>query len=237
VVFYDQLGTGRSERVADTTLWVLPRFVAEIDSIRSRLGLKEVVLAGFSWGSTVAAEYALTRPNSGVRAVVLGSPLLSTPRWIADADTLVATLPAPLRRTIAIADSTGRYDTPEYLAAVDSFYVRYLSRARTNDFPECAAVTGNDVVYNYMWGPSEFRSTGTLRDYDRSGRLGELRMPVLLITGEFDEARPSTVRDFQRMIPGAELVVVPGAAHALLVDAPALTMAAIRDFLARSGVR
>jgi proline iminopeptidase len=87
-----------------------------------------------------------------------------------------------------------------------------------------------------MWGPSEFRSTGTLRAYDRTARLGELRLPVLLVGGEYDEARPSTLGDFQRRIPGAELVVVPGAAHRMLVDAPAPTLAAIRDFLGRRGI-
>jgi proline iminopeptidase len=192
VVVYDQLGTGRSERPADTTLWALPRFVAEIDSIRARLGLR--------------------------------------------ADTLVATLPKPARRAIAAADSTARYDAPEFVAAVDSFNARYNQRVQRARYPECEGVKGSDAVYRYMWGPSEFRSTGTLRAYDRTARLGELRLPVLLVGGEYDEARPSTLGDFQRRIPGAELVVVPGAAHRMLVDAPAPTLAAIRDFLGRRGI-
>jgi proline iminopeptidase len=233
VVLYDQLGTGRSDRPTDTTLWRLPRFVQEIDSIRARLGLREVVLAGFSWGGTVALEYALERPNSGVRALVLGSPLLSTPRWMADADTLVAALPAVARDAILAADRRGDYDTPPFRAAMDSFAVRHLARRPAPPAPECTGVTGNQAIYRYMWGPSEFRATGTLRTYDREARLGELRLPVLLVTGEHDEARPSTMRDFQRRIAGAELVVVPGAGHGLLRDAPVEVTDAIRDFLAR----
>jgi len=45
-----------------------------------------------------------------------------------------------------------------------------------------------------MWGPTEFRATGTLRGYDVTTRLGEFDRPVLLLAGEFDEARPQTVR-------------------------------------------
>jgi proline iminopeptidase len=236
VIFYDQLGTGRSERPTDTTLWTLPRFVAEVDSIRAQLGLREVVLFGHSWGGTVAAEYALTRPAAGVRALVLAGPLLSTPRWLADADTLVATLPAAAREAIATADRTGRYDAPAFAAAVDSFNARYNQRDQTARYRECDGVTGSDAVYRYMWGPSEFRSTGTLRDYDRTARLGELRLPVLLVGGEHDEARPATLRAFQQRIPGAELVIVPGAAHRMLVDAPERSTDAVRDFLARRGV-
>ena len=66
VIFYDLLGTGRSERAADTTLWTLPRAVEEVEAIRRALGLREVHLLGQSWGSAVALEYALTHPNSGV---------------------------------------------------------------------------------------------------------------------------------------------------------------------------
>src|SRR5688500_10816475 len=52
VVRYDQLGTGRSDRPVDTTLWRLPRFVEEIDSLRRRLGLVEVHLLGQDRKST-----------------------------------------------------------------------------------------------------------------------------------------------------------------------------------------
>ena len=51
------------------------------------------------------------------------------------------------------------------------------------------------MVYGHMWGPSEFTATGTLQDYDRSDRLGEITIPTLFTTGRYDEARPVTVRN------------------------------------------
>ncbi len=230
VILYDQLGTGRSERVRDTTLWTLPRAVEEIDAIRRTLGLREVHLLGQSWGSAVALEYALTRPNSGVRSIVLTGPFLSTPRWIADAKILVSQLPDTMQRVIAAADSTGRYDTPAYAAAMDSFSVRFGSRRRVS-YPECAGVQGNREIYRYMWGPSEFRATGTLRGYDRASRLGELRLPVLLVAGEFDEARSETVYGYSRMIAGSRVAIIPGAAHSSVSDQPEATTGAVRAFL------
>jgi proline iminopeptidase len=197
-----------------------------------------VIVSGYSWGGTVALEYALTHPDHGVKALVLGSPLLGTARWMADADTLVMALPEAQRRAIAVADSTGNYDTPEFKAANDTFSARHVARpGATLTFPECESVKGSTAIYRYMWGPSEFRATGTLRDYDRTTRLGELRLPVLLLAGEHDEARPSTMHEFARKIPGAEVVIVPNAGHRLLVDAPDVVTSAIRDFLARKGVR
>ena len=233
VIFYDQLGTGRSERPADTTYWNVAHFVDEVAAIRQALGLREVHLLGHSWGGTVAAEYLLTRGDGGVRSVTLAAPLLSTPRGLEDARALVAELPEPQRRAIAEAEATRRYDTPAFAAANDSFSVRYNTRRAPSPaaVADCQGAPGNGAMYRAMWGPSEFSATGTLRDYDRTPRLGELRLPVLLMAGEFDEARPETMREFQRRIPNARVAIVPGAAHGMMNDEPAATVAAVRAFL------
>ncbi|MDF1505756.1 proline iminopeptidase-family hydrolase [Roseisolibacter sp. H3M3-2] len=233
VIFYDQLGTGRSERPADTTYWNVAHFVEEVAAIRRQLGLREVHLLGHSWGGTVAAEYLLTRGSEGVRSVTLAGPLLSTPAWLADARALVAQLGEPERRAIAEAEASGRYDTRAFAAANDSFSVRFNRRRAPSPAADadCAGSSGNDRMYRAMWGPSEFSATGTLRDYDRTARLGELRLPVLLMAGEFDEARPATMEAFRARIPGARVAIIPGAAHGMMNDEPAATAAAVRGFL------
>jgi proline iminopeptidase len=207
--------------------------VEEVAAIRRQLGLREVHLLGHSWGGTVAAEYLLTKGSAGVRSVTLAGPLLSTPRWIEDARALVAQLPEPQRRAIAEAEAAGRYDTPAFAAANDSFSVRFNRRRPPSAAAaaDCEGSPGNDRMYRAMWGPSEFSATGTLRDYDRSPRLGELRLPVLLMAGEHDEARPSTMEAFRAAIPGARVAIIAGAAHGMMNDEPAATAAAVRAFL------
>ena len=56
VVFYDQLGCGRSDRPDDPGRWRLARFVAEIDYARRALRLDRVVLLGQSWGGMLAGH-------------------------------------------------------------------------------------------------------------------------------------------------------------------------------------
>ena len=56
---------------------------------------------------------------------------------------------------------------------------------------------GGEVALEYMWGPSEFVATGKLREYDRIGQLSRLKIPTLFLAGEYDEARPATMREFQ----------------------------------------
>jgi proline iminopeptidase len=231
VIFYDQLGSGRSDRPADTTLWRFPRFVEEMDAVRRALGLTRVHLMGTSWGGALVAEYMLSAPRTGVQSLVLGSPLLSTPRWIADADTLRAALPAAVRAMLDRNEAAGTLDSPEYKAATDSFYARHVRRLPVAPATHCAGVTGNNVIYRQMWGPTEFRATGSLRSWDREADLPKLTLPVLFVAGEFDEARPSTLARFVRSMPDARLVVIPGAAHAALSEKPTEYLAALRDFL------
>ncbi len=237
VIFYDQLGSGRSDRPADTTLWRVERFVDELEAVRRGLGLERVHLLGHSWGGALATEYMVTRRPAGVVSLVLSSPLLSTPRWIADADTLRSTLPPAVREVLDAHEAAGTTDDPAYAAATDSFYARFVRRLPVAPEPRCEGVTGNDTIYRQMWGPTEFRSTGSLRDWDRADALRGLALPVLLVAGEFDEARPTTLESFRRTMPDARLVVIPGAAHGTYRERPVEYLEAVRGFLHEAEAR
>ena len=55
----------------------------------------------------------------------------------------------------------------------------------------------------------------------------------LLDKGQYDEARPTTAIGFARRVPGAELAVIPGAAHGLFGDRPDETIGVLRGWLSR----
>lgn len=231
VVFYDQLGAGRSDHPSDTTLWRIPRFVDELRRVREALGLDEVHLLGHSWGSMLAIDYLLTDPG-GVRSVIFASPLFATSRWIADADSLVRTLPDSLRAAIEIHEAAGTTDSPEYQAAVMDFYHRYLLRRDPwpAEMDSTFAKFGFES-YEHMWGPSEFTATGTLETWDRMDALPGLDLPVLLTVGRYDETFVSTVEDYRSRVPGSRLVVLENSAHLTMLDEPDAYVASVRAFL------
>jgi proline iminopeptidase len=232
VIFYDQLGSGRSDRPSDTTLWRVERFVEELAAVRQALGLEEIHLLGHSWGTMLAVEYLLAHPQSGVRSLILASPSLDISRWLADADTLLRTLPDSSRAIIERHEAAGTTSDPAYQAAVTEYYRLYLARRLPwgPDTDSTFQLMGTEV-YNYMWGPSEFTSTGTLRTYDATPRLGELRLPVLFTTGRYDEAMPGTVAFYQTLVPGARLTVLNESAHLTMQDEPERYVQIIREFL------
>jgi proline-specific peptidase len=99
IVFYDQLGCGRSDQPDDRSLWRLERFVAEVDTVRRALNLEQMHLLGQSWGGWLAIEYLLTHPP-GVVSLVLASTSASIPQFVAEAAHLKAALPSALARTL-----------------------------------------------------------------------------------------------------------------------------------------
>jgi proline iminopeptidase len=240
VIFYDQLGSGCSDHPKDTSLWNLPRFVNEIDSIRKALNLKELHILGSSWGGSILVEYLVTHKPQGVVSVIFSGPLISTPRWMKDSRILISQMPQYLQDTILKYESTGNYDSPEYLAAADSFYSRYMSRGSGPypEFKDCERCPGfNEEIYNYMWGPSEFTTTGTLSNFDRSADLSKINQPILFMAGRYDEARPETMMKYRELSKNARVAIIEDAGHASIYDQPEIVLKTVADFLRSTETR
>ncbi|MBI2889044.1 MAG: hypothetical protein HYY10_03935 [Candidatus Liptonbacteria bacterium] len=105
---------------------------------------------------------------------------------------------------------------------------------RFNPSPEpCARADKkmNQDLYNYMWGPKEFRIAGTLRDFDPTSRLSEILVPVLLLCGRYDEATPQTCEYFRSLIPDARLTIFEDSAHLPVWSEQQKYVETIRKFL------
>jgi proline iminopeptidase len=92
IIFYDQLGCGKSERPDDITLWQRSRFVEELDQIRHALHLENVHLFGHSWGSVLPVDYAFTNPGY-IANLIFASSALSILSWLSDMEGYRKNLP------------------------------------------------------------------------------------------------------------------------------------------------
>ena len=201
--------------------------------MRAALGLDEVHILGHSWGSMLAMDYMLTQPE-GVQSLIFASPALNVSRWTADARKLLKALPEETRAVIEHHEKEGTTDAPEYRAAVRDYYNLYLIRSDPAVLDLPATFEGfNTEIYEYMWGPSEFTATGTLREYNREADLPKLKLPVLFTAGRYDEATPETVAHFHSLVPGAEIQIFENSAHMTMLDEPDAYAEAIRRFLDR----
>lgn len=235
VIFYDQLGCGRSDQPHDPTLWTVDLYKEELATVRSVLGLDPVHLFGSSWGGMLAMEYALTQPSGLVSLIIASSPA-SMRQWVDEANLLREALPRDVQATLVKHEAAGSTDDPEYQEAMMVFYRRHVCRA--DPWPDCVLRTfdqleRNPEVYYTMNGPSEFHVTGTIKDWNIVDRLGEIRVPTLVTAGEFDEATPAIAKTVHDGVRGSELVTFKDCSHMAFVEKPAEYVEVLDNFLSR----
>jgi proline iminopeptidase len=219
VVRYDQLGSWRSDQPDDPSLWNVPRFVHEVDRVRQALHLGRMHLLGQSWGAFLAIEYALHH-GEHLRSLTLASGAASTRECVAGMDAWRRELPVETQAIMARYEATREYANPEYLGAMKTLYSRNF--CRVSPWPEPLKIASEHMampVYTSMWGPNEFTCTGSLIDWDRADRLGEITTPTLITVGEFDEVHPSCARTLNRGIAGSQLEIFAGCGHAAHLEA------------------
>jgi proline-specific peptidase len=234
VVFYDQLGCGRSDKPDNTSLWTIDRFVAELEAVRRALDLHRCHLYGHSWGGWLAIEYLLCEPR-GVSAVVLASTSASAPQFVAGTKYLRTLLPPDVQRVLDTYEAKGDFTAPEYLDAVNVFYQNFL--CRLDPYPEpllrsVANLDGNQV-YTTMNGPNEFVMTGNLASWDRTSQLCRIRNPVLLTRGRYDEFTKACTDTLQQHLPLAQRVEFAHSSHMAMWEDRQPYIHALAAFLSR----
>jgi pimeloyl-ACP methyl ester carboxylesterase len=213
VVFYDQLGSGESDRPDDPSLWTVETFVDQLHSVREGLGLGETHLLGSSWGGMLALEYALTQPE-GLASLVLNSTPTSAPRWAKE--------------------------TAKLASGLDEQEFRRRHIIRLDPEPEVVGRGRKKFgkqVYETMWGPNEFTVTGTLKDWDVIDRLGEIRVPTLITSGRHDEATPALVEPLHEGIAGSEWAIFEDSAHMAYLEEQERYLQVVGEFLQRVEAR
>jgi proline-specific peptidase len=232
VIFYDQIGSGRSDHPDDPELWVMSTFVEEVGAVRDGLGLDRVHLFGHSWGGWLALEYAIGRPG-GLASLILAGTCASMPAFAAETRRLKETLPAAVQAVLDRHEAEGTTHEPAYQEAAMTYYSQWLLRLQPWPDHVIRTFAGvNAEIYGTMQGP-EWNVTGNLKDWDVTDRLGELHLPVLVTSGRHDEMTPALVRPLAEGLPNAEWVVFEDSAHFTTVEEPERYRETLESFLTR----
>ena len=192
----------------------LDDLVADLEALRARLGIESAHFAGHSLGGMIGPAYARRHPD---RVLTLG--LLSTAAGRRDEDRrkLSAVETALVEKGIAEALPTfvDRWFTDRFIAEHPDLVERRLRQVIDTDA---------DVFMNV------FRIyAGT----EMGPWLNEITAPSLVLTGELDGGcNPGLNRFIADELPDAELVILEGFKHAILIEAPEQVAERLRRFAA-----
>ena len=236
VIFWDQLGCGNSERPANPGLWTMERSVAEMDAVVQALGLRAFHIFGNSWGGMLAQQFILDVP-SGATSLTISNSTASIPAFAENVIRLKSELDPATQDAIDRHEAAGTTDSVEYQAAITTWNETYLCRKLPwpSDLYRAFQNLGTEI-FQTMFGPSDFRIVGTVRDWDVVERLGEITVPTLLLAGRYDECSPDDMRDMHELIKGSRFEFFEHTAHLPFVEEPGRFDAVMRDFLRRHDV-
>ncbi|UKZ68350.1 uncharacterized protein TrAtP1_009389 [Trichoderma atroviride] len=241
VILYDQVGCGKSTHFQqtrlDTSLWTPKLFVDELENLLKELGVTTFDLYGHSWGALLAAQVAITEAPfvRHLRRLILASGLSCSGLWETAQRTLLKQMPQSVQDAIEKGEREKDYQSEAYQNAIGAYYNQHV--CRTSPWPEAlndafAEAGKDDTVYFTMWGPSEVTVTGNLKDYDLRPQLNKIKVPTLLINGEYDEATDEVMRPFFTNIEKVKWVVMSDVAHIGYLEQPDKYISIVADFLA-----
>jgi proline iminopeptidase len=237
VVFYDQLGCGKSELPKNITLFTVERAVEEVEGVRKAFALGKVNLVGSSWGGMLALAYALDYQRN-LRSIVTIGGLASVPLTTAEMDKLKARLPAEVLAIMKRYEDEGDFENPEYQKAVQVFYRRHL--CRLPEWPKELVHSLEHLsrpVYLTMNGPNEFTIIGNIRYWDATNQLHKIKVPTLVTGGRYDEVSPKVARSIHREIKRSKLVTFPNSSHLPFWEERGKFMRVVLNFLEEANGR
>lgn len=234
LVFIDERGSGRSEKLEDPAGYTVEAMVEDLEEVRERLHLGSIDLLGHSYGGVLAQAYAL-KYQQHLDHLVLCSTFHSTSEMNEVFRTMLERMAPELRSRIGRLEAAGlfgrgkafeqnRYTEDYMIAAWGEGYFPYLYQNRPDaNYNPVSGGTMSWDLYRAMWGShGEFIIDGNLKSVEYASRLPSIRVRTLITVGDNDECAPQLSHEMHELIKGSQLVVLPKSGHMTFVDQPAL---------------
>jgi len=243
LIFIDERGSGKSEKLEDPRGYTVENMVEDVEAVRQGLHLGKISLLGHSYGGVLAQAYAL-KYQQNLTHLLLCSTFASTHEMNEVFVRMKEQMTPGLRDRINQMEKEGlfghgldyrkgRYSDEYMTAAWGEGYFPYVyqNHPDPNFDPVQQGVTSWDL-YREMWGSDgEFVIDGNLKSAEYLDRLPTIKTPTIIIAGDHDECDPSLSREMHDKISGSQLVVLPKSGHMTFVDQPRLFLAAVTDFI------
>ena len=216
VIAFDNRGTGRSD-VPDGA-YSIAQMAADAAAVLDASGRDRVHVVGASLGGMIAQRFVLAYPQRSRSLVLVCTTPGGSQAARAGSDVLAALVEGG--------------DDPSAVYRRNAWFL-YGDDTRANH-PERIE---DDLVYRNKIPTTPTGYLGQLQaamTHDAWDELPGLTLPTLVIHGDADLLVPTANgRLLAERIPGAELVLAPGAGHMLQSDSGDVVRAAVARFLAR----
>ena len=232
---YDQLGSYRSDKPTDSSLWTTDRFADEVEQVRKAIGADKnnFYLLGNSWGGILAMTYAL-KYQDNLKGLIIANMMASCPDYGKYADEVLAKQmdPKVLEEVLAI-EAKGDFKNPRYMELLmPNFYAKHICRLAEWPEPVNRSFSHmNEEIYVMMQGPSEFGIAGRLANWDVKDRLKEIKVPTLTIGAKYDTMDPEHMKWISTQVQKGSYLFCPNGSHLAMWDDQKVFMEGVIKFI------
>lgn len=231
VVFYDQRASGHSGGEAHAEDISVKRFVADLEALRSQLGLERVDLVSHSWGAVLALSYALEYPEH-VKTLVLLNPAPIYGREEAHQEGIRRMEQRRSYHDRAALSSL--YVSPEFgqrdPVAVAQFFRLWFKGyfANPNNVSQLNLTLTDQTAQNALEiNDLMNRDTATL---DLIDRVAAIKVPTLIIGGGQDIFPTKYTRNLAETLGNARYIELDGSGHFSYIEDQQRVMDEIQQF-------
>jgi proline iminopeptidase len=244
LVFIDERGSGRSQRLQDTSQYTVENMVEDLEGVRVALNLGKISLLGHSYGGVLAQAYAL-KYQQNLSHLILNSTFPSTKQMNEVLAREKAQMPPDKLKRLNELEAAGlfgkgeawehgRYTNEYATLAWGDGYFPFIYGARPDaNYDPVGQIAGTSwELYREMWGEhGEFVIDGNLKSVEYLNQLPSIKVPTLIVVGDHDECDPALSKEMNGKITGSKIVILPNSGHMNFVDQPDLWQQAVVGFL------
>ncbi|KZT02854.1 proline iminopeptidase [Laetiporus sulphureus 93-53] len=229
VIFYDQIGGGRSTHLPNKpkSFWTVDLFIDELLNVITYFGIQDSFgILGHSWGGMLGAEFDVRRRSEGLRHLILTNSLASHALWVQSIIELLEPFPQEVKDAMA----AGWDDLKRLAPAMRQFHAKHgctvkpMPKEFTDPIDGALGEGGDPTVEIAMW-------TGELKEWSIIDRTHLIRTPTLLINGRADIAQDFVVRPFFQGIPRVKWRTFELSSHTPMLEERETFVQEVLEFL------
>lgn len=242
LVYYDDLGRGKSDTAKNVQEYSLERDIENLEGLRKAMGYSTINVLGHSYGGVVAQGYALKYPEH-VKHLILANTFHSFVMWQENDDNsnheIRTNYPEVWDTLMKIRERGAISSDPVHQEIYGKVPYGFLYAYNPNNFRARGRKPYpnpfNPAVYYQMVGKDgDFIVGSDIGTFDYRKQLKSLKMPILIIGGRYDRvAVPWMMVKYKNYCPQAQFEMFEYSGHNPQVEEPAKEFAIIRAFLAK----
>ncbi len=210
--------------------------VDEVEQVRIALGLNKnnFYILGNSWGGILGMEYAL-KYQDNMKGLIVCNMTADFDKYEAYNAELRKSMRQSLIDSLEYYESQGDYHNAEYQELVfNEFYTKHICQFPPDEWPEPVVRSFGNVnqhVYEYIQGPSEFVPGGILKGWSVWERLGEIKVPTLMVGAEYDSMNPDEMKEMATLVQRGRSLHCAKCSHLAMWDEQEFFMEGVIDFI------